>query len=116
MKSRSWPLMATVAALALGACANGPGVYPAEGVRPVVSFPVTSNPTPYSECLGELRRDGVAIHRVDIVIERLATLHRIGFGTGRGLLGIEFRLPRRARETKPDLRPTRVDDELGFSP
>jgi len=44
---------------------------------------------------------GIAIHRVDLVIERLATLHRIGFGTGRGLLAVEFRLPARARAMEP---------------
>jgi len=42
----------SVAALALSACSHGP--YPANGVKPAFSFPVTNNDTPYSRCLAEL--------------------------------------------------------------
>lgn len=38
--------------LTLGACATGP--YPHDGVQPAYSFPVTTNDTPYSQCLREL--------------------------------------------------------------
>ncbi|WP_185961510.1 CsgG/HfaB family protein [Telmatospirillum sp. J64-1] len=43
--------------LALAGCA-APGHYPAEGVRPSFSFPVTTNHTPYSQCLSELGTTG----------------------------------------------------------
>lgn len=46
-------LLASAAILALGAC-SASSVNPKEGVRPVVGMPVTSNDTPYSECLHEL--------------------------------------------------------------
>ena len=42
-------LLLSVALLALAGCATGP--YPAEGVKPAFSFPVTSNSTPYTQCL-----------------------------------------------------------------
>lgn len=51
-----------VSALLLGAltaCARGPAFYPDEGVKPVFSFAVTDNPTPYSQCLAGLKQDGV---------------------------------------------------------
>lgn len=46
---------AAVAAVAflLAACGNT-GPYPKEGVQPAFSFPVTSNDTPYSQCLRAL--------------------------------------------------------------
>lgn len=44
---------------ALAACARGPAFYPEEGAKPVFSFAVTDNPTPYTQCLAELRQDGV---------------------------------------------------------
>lgn len=43
-------LTLSAATVLLSACA-GTGVYPDEGVRPVYSFPVTDNDTPYSQCL-----------------------------------------------------------------
>jgi len=50
-------LMTVVAASAfLTACATGP--YPAEGVEPGFSFPVTNNDTPYSQCLRDLSQTG----------------------------------------------------------
>ncbi len=41
-----------IGTLMLGGCATGP--YPAKGVDPTFSFPVTDNQTPYSTCLGSL--------------------------------------------------------------
>ena len=38
---------------ALAACQTT-GPYPSEGVSPLFSFPVTSNETPYSQCLSAL--------------------------------------------------------------
>jgi len=50
MKSRLITVAAT--SLLLAACATGP--YPAQGVKPNFSFPVTNNDTPYSQCLRDL--------------------------------------------------------------
>jgi curli biogenesis system outer membrane secretion channel CsgG len=50
MTSRALVLL--IAAIALGACSHGP--YPSGGVKPVFSFPVTNNDTPYSACLSAL--------------------------------------------------------------
>jgi curli production assembly/transport component CsgG/holdfast attachment protein HfaB len=46
-------IAAVAGALLLAGCATGP--YPAQGVEPTFSFPVTDNQTPYSTCLGGLR-------------------------------------------------------------
>jgi curli production assembly/transport component CsgG/holdfast attachment protein HfaB len=40
--------------LAAGGCSTGP--YPKNGVKPVFSFPVTDNETPYSQCLSGLAK------------------------------------------------------------
>lgn len=40
--------------LVLAGCANGP--YPKDGVTPAFSFPVSSNDTPYSQCLEALAK------------------------------------------------------------
>ena len=42
-----------IAALTLGAC-TAKNVYPQEGVTPTLGLPVTTNDTPYSQCLAEL--------------------------------------------------------------
>lgn len=53
---RSKPLIAAVtASLALGAC-TGPSIYSKDGVRPTLGLPVTSNDTPYSQCLEDLAK------------------------------------------------------------
>jgi curli production assembly/transport component CsgG/holdfast attachment protein HfaB len=46
-------LLLAGAACALAACQTT-GPYPSEGVSPIFSFPVTSNETPYSQCLAGL--------------------------------------------------------------
>lgn len=43
------------ATLTLGAC-TGQDVYPQEGVRPTLGLPVTTNDTPYSQCLAALAK------------------------------------------------------------
>lgn len=45
-------IVSAATALLLAACSTGP--YPRDGVKPNFSFPVTSNNTPYSQCLREL--------------------------------------------------------------
>lgn len=45
-------MMVAAASLLVASCATGP--YPADGVRPNFSFPVTNNDTPYSQCLRAL--------------------------------------------------------------
>ena len=45
---------AAIAAVALVVTACNTGPYPKEGVQPAFSFPVTSNDTPYSQCLRAL--------------------------------------------------------------
>src|SRR3546814_19700525 len=54
MKARGTLLLAGLS-LMLGAC-SATAVYPAEGVKPEFSFPVTTNETPYSVCLAALSR------------------------------------------------------------
>lgn len=44
-----------VAALSLGAC-TAQNVYPQEGVSPTLGLPVTTNDTPYSQCLAALAK------------------------------------------------------------
>ena len=44
-----------VAALSLGAC-TAQSVYPQEGVSPTLGLPVTTNDTPYSQCLAALAK------------------------------------------------------------
>lgn len=52
---RSIPYILVAATLSLGACA-AQNVYPEGGVRPTLGLPVTTNDTPYSQCLAELAR------------------------------------------------------------
>ena len=48
-------LSVALSALLLGGCSST-GLYRAERVAPLVSFPVTDNPTPFSQCLSALSR------------------------------------------------------------
>lgn len=50
------PSVPTMLLLLLTACAGGTGPYPQAGVKPLVSFPVTDNSTPYSQCLRGLAK------------------------------------------------------------
>jgi curli production assembly/transport component CsgG/holdfast attachment protein HfaB len=52
MKHRS--TIAAVSLLAVTAGCADTAVYPEKGVKPLVSFPVTTNSTPYSQCLTSL--------------------------------------------------------------
>lgn len=50
---RSFNFVIVAATLSLGACA-AQNVYPQDGVRPTLGLPVTTNDTPYSQCLESL--------------------------------------------------------------
>lgn len=52
MSRKAKLLMCVAVPLFVAACAGGP--YPRDGVKPNYSFPVTSNDTPYSQCLRQL--------------------------------------------------------------
>ncbi len=80
MLSRACILSAAV--VALSACAHGP--YPANGVKPAFSFPVTTNDTPYSQCLstlGTIPATNLPVFAVGEIADKTGQIDRTNYST-----------------------------------
>jgi holdfast attachment protein HfaB len=80
MRSRACIL--SIAAVALSACAHGP--YSASGVKPVISFPVTTNETPYSQCLsalGTIPATNLPVFAVGKIADKTGRVDRTNYST-----------------------------------
>jgi curli production assembly/transport component CsgG/holdfast attachment protein HfaB len=79
---RSGISLLAAATFALGACSTGP--YPSSGVKPVFSFPVTSNDTPYSVCLsalGKVPANNLPVFAVGEVADKTGQIDRTNNST-----------------------------------
>jgi curli biogenesis system outer membrane secretion channel CsgG len=80
MKRGAW--IVTLATVALGGCGTGP--YPSGGVKPLVSFPVTTNDTPYSACLsglGQVPANNLPVFAVGEVADKTGQIDRTNNST-----------------------------------
>ena len=79
---RPIPLILVAASLSLGAC-TAQNVYPDQGVRPTLGLPVTTNDTPYTQCLVQLggkRSPNQPVFTIGEVADKTGQVDRVNSG------------------------------------